>query len=99
MLMLLGEALPDGPPPGSPLARLLAVSPPARYHLARLVARCGLGGCAFPAAPELARALALAATVAGGSELYLWQADYRDPYRRVQTPTADLGTYVFKGAP
>ncbi|MBN1770696.1 MAG: fused MFS/spermidine synthase [Deltaproteobacteria bacterium] len=96
---LLSEALPGGAPPGSPLARLLAGSAPARYHLARAVLGCNAAGrCELPAAEELHRALALARTVAGGSLVFLWQPELRDPYARLDTTTKELDALVIQGA-
>jgi spermidine synthase len=96
---LLREALPGGTPPGSPLARVLAGSAPARYHLARKILGCAAAaGCELPAADELHRALALARTVAGGSLVFLWQPALRDPYARLDTTTKDLEALVIEGA-
>jgi hypothetical protein len=96
---LLADALPGGAPPGSPLARLLAGSAPARYYLARAVVGCDAAGrCAPPAADELNRALALARTVAGGSLVFLWQPGLRDPYARLDTTIKEFDSLVIEGA-
>jgi spermidine synthase len=99
MRTVLSGAMPAGAPPGSPLAQLLAGSAPARYHLARLIAHCDATSCRPPAAPELHRALALAGTVAYAGGAFVWEAEYRDPYRRVETAAEDLGTLVVGGSP
>lgn len=97
--VLLSEALPAGAAPGSPLARLLAGSAPARYHLARAMLGCDAPGpCEPPAAGELQRALALARTVAGGSPVFLWQPDLRDPYARVEMAESQAEPLVIGGA-
>ena len=96
---LLSEALPDGAAPGSPLARLLAASAPARYHLARAVLGCDApGSCELPVAAHLQRALALARTVAGGSPVFLWQPGLRDPYASVETAQGLAEPLVIEGA-
>jgi hypothetical protein len=99
MTAVLSGAMPAGAPPGSPLAQLLAGSAAARYHLARLIAHCDTTSCRPPAAAELHRALALAGTVAYAGGAFVWEAEYRDPYRRVETAAEDLGTLVVGGSP
>jgi spermidine synthase len=97
MRRVFGPAIDSPPGANSPLARLLANSVTARYHLARLTAGCGRTSCRFVAGPALERALALAGTLTTGREILFWQLDYRDPYRSAEVPWIDLPTLEVRG--
>ncbi len=97
MADLLGPAVGDPRSPGPPLGDLLAACPAARYHLARLVARCGPGGCELPVERRLRDALESAAASVAPPGGYSWQAGYEDPYAAAESPVFEMGAIMVRG--